>query len=97
MNTIRRGSCNVLHVGHSAVGGVLANDSSKFECCLDIPPMRIHMARTTALSPKTRARLSVQRQSNSRGWLHRVFLCKPHQVRHLCDYAAYLQSRCSPS
>lgn len=50
MNTIRKGSRNA---GHSAVGGVLANDSSRFERCLDIPPMRIRMARTTALSQKT--------------------------------------------
>jgi hypothetical protein len=39
--------------------------------------MRSHMAHTR--------RLSVQRQSNSRGWLHRVFPCKRHQMRHLCD------------
>ena len=35
-------------------------------------------------------RLSVQRQSNSRGWLHRVFPRKRHQTRHLVDFACFL-------
>ena len=30
-------------------------------------------------------RLSVQRQSISRGWLHRVPARRRHQMRHLCD------------
>ena len=50
---------------------------SRFECCLDIPTMRSHMA-------------FVQRQSNSRGWLHRAFPCKRHQTRHLCDLVRLL-------
>ena len=52
--------------------------------------MRNHPARTTALPQRPEARLSVQRQSNSRGWLHRVFLCKRHQMRHLCDLTCLL-------
>ena len=36
---------------------------------------------------KRRGRFSVQFQSNSRGWLHRVFPRKRHQMRHLCDFA----------
>jgi hypothetical protein len=36
---------------------------------------------------KIRAELAipVQLQSNSGGWLHRVFPHKRHQIRHLCD------------
>src|SRR6202045_1172905 len=34
--------------------------------------------------------ISVQRQSNSRGWLHRVVPRKRHQMRHLCDLACLL-------
>jgi hypothetical protein len=34
--------------------------------------------------------ISVQRQSNSRGRLHRVFPRKRHQMRHLCDFARFL-------
>src|SRR6266700_2030761 len=34
--------------------------------------------------------ISVQRQSNSRGWLHRVFPRKRHQMRHLCDLVCLL-------
>ena len=44
--------------------------------------MRSHMAHTRWLS--------VQRQSNSRGWLHRAFPCKRHQTRHLCDLLCLL-------
>jgi hypothetical protein len=29
--------------------------------------------------------ISVRRQSNSRGWLHRAVPRKRHQMRHLCD------------
>jgi hypothetical protein len=53
--------------------------------------MRSPVAQHGALLP----RLSVQRQSNSRGWLHRAFLCKPRQMRHLFDLPAYLQSKYS--
>jgi len=35
-------------------------------------------------------RLSVQLQSNSRGWLHRASPRKRHQMRHLCDLACLL-------
>jgi hypothetical protein len=34
--------------------------------------------------------LSVQLQSNSGGWLHRMFPRKRHQMRHLCDLACLL-------
>jgi hypothetical protein len=34
--------------------------------------------------------VSVQCQSNSRGWLHRVFPRKRHQMQHLCDFACFL-------
>ena len=34
--------------------------------------------------------VSVQCQSNLRGQLHRVFLRKRHQMRHLCDFACFL-------
>jgi hypothetical protein len=34
--------------------------------------------------------ISVQLQSNSRGWLHRGFPRKRHQMRHLCDFACFL-------
>src|SRR6266478_4761952 len=49
-----------------------------------VPMLR--MART----PQTRShkvipRLSVQFQSNSRGWLHGMFPRKRHQMRYLCD------------
>src|SRR5262249_37409116 len=33
---------------------------------------------------------SVQRQSNSRGWLHRICLCKRHQTRPLSDLPCLL-------
>ena len=43
-------------------------------------------ARPVWTAMKTRAnRDSVQRQSVSRGWLHRVFSCRRHQMRNLCD------------
>src|SRR5882762_5866698 len=42
------------------------------------------------VAPKTCGGLSVQRQSNSRGWLHRAFPCKRHQMRHLCDLTCLL-------
>ncbi len=32
----------------------------------------------------------VQRQSNSRGWLHRMFPRKRHQMRHLFDLTCLL-------
>ena len=35
-------------------------------------------------------RTSVQRPSNSRGWLNRVIPRKRHQMRHLCDFACFL-------
>jgi len=41
-------------------------------------------------------RLSVQLQSNSRGWLHRMFPCKRHQMRHLCDLACLLAKQVLP-
>ncbi len=34
--------------------------------------------------------ISVQLRSNLRGWLHRVFPRKRHQMRHLCDFACFL-------
>ncbi|HWO39987.1 MAG TPA: hypothetical protein VNO32_65305, partial [Candidatus Acidoferrum sp.] len=34
--------------------------------------------------------VSVQLQSNSRGWLHRVRPRKRHQMRHLFDFARFL-------
>jgi hypothetical protein len=33
---------------------------------------------------------SVQLQSNSRGWLHRMFPRKRHQTRHLVNFAGLL-------
>jgi hypothetical protein len=42
------------------------------------------------VAPKTCGQVSVQRQSNSRRWLHRVFPHKRHQMRHLCDLACLL-------
>ncbi len=69
----------------------MLTEGLRFECCLDIPTMRSHMARTTALNPKTfTPKVSVQRQSNSKGWLHRVFPCKRHQMRHLYDLTCLL-------
>ena len=35
-------------------------------------------------------RFSVQIQSNFRGWLHRVFPRKRHQMRHLCEFPRLL-------
>src|ERR1700704_6382433 len=50
-----------------------------------------------ALQPIRRARnqrdlktISVQLQSNSRGWLHRMFPRKRHQTRHLVNFAGLL-------
>jgi hypothetical protein len=34
--------------------------------------------------------ISVQLQSNSRGWLHRLNPRKRHQMRHLCDFACFI-------
>ncbi len=48
------------------------------------------MARTTALLQRPIRQTSVQRQSNSRGWLHRMFPCKRHQMRHLYDLTCLL-------
>ena len=48
------------------------------------------MARMMTLPRRVYPWLSVQRQSSSRGWLHRAFLCKRHQMRHLCDLTCLL-------
>jgi hypothetical protein len=51
--------------------------------------MRSRIAQHTTALPQN-LKISVQRQSNSRGWLHRVVPRKRHQMRHLCDLACLL-------
>ena len=51
------------------------------------------MAHPRLHSASTSGRVSVQRQSNSRGWLHRMFPRKRHQMGHLCDLACLLAKK----
>jgi hypothetical protein len=53
--------------------------------------------RAAGQPPKRGERFSVQRQFNSRGWLHRVSPRKRHQMRHLVTDSAQLQSRSAPA
>jgi hypothetical protein len=43
-----------------------------------------------AFTSEKREAVSVQRQPNSRGWLHRACPRKRHQMRHLCDLRCLL-------
>ena len=53
-------------------------------CCGSGGPIALRGSEHTGM--RTRAnRDSVQRQSNSKGWLHRMITRRRHQLRHLCD------------
>src|SRR5882762_1184036 len=80
---------------------LVERDFTKSKCqsyrkCQKCPPddrIRTRSTRLTmrrALHDGVAPRLSVQRQSNSRGWLHCAFPCKRHQMRHLCDLSCLL-------
>jgi hypothetical protein len=56
---------------------------------LNATPRSRRSARAYAGSQRW-GRFSVQLQSNSRGWLHRVIPRKRHQVRHLCNLACFI-------
>src|SRR5438132_9404847 len=74
---------------------LVERDFTKSKCqsyrkCQKCPPDDRIRARSTRLTMRHAPRLSVQRQSNSRGWLPRAFARKRHQMRHLCDLLCLL-------